>query len=48
MSPRELGYFAEELRRMTISDIDPNVSAELWGPDGEMARLHRTVGCAAL
>jgi len=28
---RELGYSAGELRRMRVSDIDPNVPHEVWG-----------------
>lgn len=33
---RELGYSAQELRRMSIPDIDPNTPASMWGPEGTL------------
>ncbi len=36
---RELGYSAEELMRMRVSDIDPNVPQEMWGEDGEIFHM---------
>jgi len=39
---RELGYSAEELRQMRVSDIDPNVPPEYWGKDGALMRARET------
>jgi two-component system NtrC family sensor kinase len=36
---RELGYTADELKRMRVSDIDPNVPQEMWGEGGEISRM---------
>jgi two-component system, NtrC family, sensor kinase len=36
---RELGYSADELLHMRVSDIDPNVPPEMWGKDGEISRM---------
>lgn len=41
---QELGYSADELCQMTISDIDPNTPSELWGPDGALMRTMKTSG----
>ncbi|MDD5249760.1 MAG: EAL domain-containing protein [Rhodocyclaceae bacterium] len=34
----ELGRSVVELRQMAMSDIDPNMPATVWGPDGELTR----------
>jgi two-component system, NtrC family, sensor kinase len=36
---RELGYSADELMQMRVSDIDPNVPQEKWGKGGEIAQM---------
>jgi diguanylate cyclase (GGDEF)-like protein/PAS domain S-box-containing protein len=41
---RELGYSAEELKRMRVSDFDPNVPPEVWGEEGELIRHARVHG----
>ena len=33
VAERELDYTANELQRMRVSDIDPNVPPEVWGKD---------------
>ena len=35
----ELGYSAQELRQMRVSDFDPNVPQEMWGPGGAIERM---------
>ena len=40
----ELGYSAEELKKLRVSDIDPNVPQEMWGKGGEIARMLESGG----
>jgi len=40
----ELGHSAATLCQMTISDIDPNAPADLWGPNGAMVRAIKLDG----
>jgi diguanylate cyclase (GGDEF)-like protein/PAS domain S-box-containing protein len=41
---QELGYSADAMRKLSIFDIDPTMTRERWGPNGEMAHRRREGG----